>query len=79
MEIYTSADGTSRPDAIGKLSQLPGTVPGWALLCQVPVPGRRRRGTAGRGGNHHPGVQDVHQPASHDHLDGFPAKVASAE
>ncbi len=33
MEIYTSADGTSRRDAIGKLSQLPGTTPAWALLC----------------------------------------------
>jgi hypothetical protein len=28
MEIYTSADGTSRRDAIGKLSQLLGTAPG---------------------------------------------------
>ena len=32
MEIYTSADGTSRRDAIGKLSQFLGATSGWALL-----------------------------------------------
>jgi len=32
MEIDTSADGTSRRDAIDKLSQLLGTASGWALL-----------------------------------------------
>jgi Phage integrase family len=32
MEIYTSADGTSRRDAIGKLSQLLGTTSAGALL-----------------------------------------------
>jgi len=32
MEIYTAADGTSRRDAIGKLSQLLGTTPARASL-----------------------------------------------
>src|SRR5215469_17240899 len=32
MEIYTSADVTSRRDAIGKLSQLLGSTSGWTLL-----------------------------------------------
>lgn len=31
-EIYTSADGTSRCDAIGKLSRLLGTTSAWVLL-----------------------------------------------
>lgn len=32
MAIYTSADGTSPRDAIGKLSQLLGTTSAWMLL-----------------------------------------------